>query len=249
MTARMDRTASGARHHRWGGEVLATINAHIEENGTLSEEQLALLVAELASGQALHANLGAAVDAYRRWLSTGRVGIRASLRVANFLLDQQQVATESALRPHRKALADVLPGGIATIFSKLPLSRVLRAGNVRAAKIARTGASVIATVSGTGGLPVLTPLAEGLDAGAARLELLVKKLDEEIEPQRLPLKHAVERAVLELREGFARMDARLRDKFTADFIESLYPELARGSRAVRDEDDADDDDSEGEDET
>lgn len=49
--------------------------------------------------------------------------------------------------------------------------------------------------------------------------------------QRRPLKLAVERSVLELR-GPA-------------FIESLYPELSRGSRAVAAEEDEDDDDTEG----
>lgn len=244
MAARLVRAASGMRHLRWGREVFATVDAHIAHNDRLTGEQRALLTTEGANGAALLANLDAAVGGYRGWLLTGYLEIRAALRVANFLADEEQRTTDGALRPHRSALAQVLPGGLSRVFSNLPLSRVLRAGHERTARLARDAATRIATVSGTGGLPVLTDLAARLDGVAERIERLLERQDEEIEPQRRPLKLAVERAVLELREGLERTDARLRAQFSPAFIESLYPELSRGSRAVAAEDDVDDDDTE-----
>jgi len=244
MTERLKRGASGARHLRWGREIFATVDAHLAHNNRLTEEQRALLTPERATGARLLGNLETAVGGYTTFLITGHLQIRAELRVANFLADEQQRITDGTLRPHRAAIAEVLPGGLSSVFSKLPLSRVLRAGHVKTAQLAHAAATAVSTLSGMGGLPVLTPLADGLDEAGDRLETLVEKLDKEIEPQRRPLKLAVERAVLELREELERMDARLRARFSPAFIESLYPELSRGARAVADEDDADDDDSE-----
>jgi len=244
MTERLKRGASGARHLRWGREIFATVDAHLAHNNRLTEEQRALLTPERATGARLLGNLETAVGGYTTFLITGHLQIRAELRVANFLADEQQRITDGTLRPHRAAIAEVLPGGLSSVFSKLPLSRVLRAGHLKTAQLAHAAATAVSTLSGMGGLPVLTPLADGLDEAGDRLETLVEKLDKEIEPQRRPLKLAVERAVLELREELERMDARLRARFSPAFIESLYPELSRGARAVADEDDADDDDSE-----
>ena len=243
MTERLKRSASGARHLRWAREVFATVDAHLAHNNRLTEEQRPLLIAEQATGATLMGNLESAVGRYTTFLHTGHVRIRAELRVANFLADEQQRITEGTLRPHRETIAKVLPGGISSVFSKLNMSRVLRAGHVKTAQLARSGATTVSTISGMGGLPVLTELAGGLDGVADRMETLIEKLDEEIEPQRRPLKLAVERAVLELREELEQMDARLRARFSPAFIESLYPELSRGARAVADEVDEDDDDT------
>ncbi len=244
MTERLRRGASGARHLRWGREIFATVDAHLAHNHRLTEEQRALLTPERATGARLLGNLETAVGGYSTFLMTGHLQIRAELRVANFLADEQQRAADGALRPHRATIAEVLPGGLSSVFSKLPLSRVLRAGHVKTAQLAHATATAVSTLSGMGGLPVLTVLADGLDEAGDRLETLIEKLDKEVEPQRRPLKLAVERAVLELREELELMDARLRARFSPAFIESLYPELSRGARAVADEDDADDDDAE-----
>lgn len=244
MTARLARTASGARHLRWGREVLATIDAHIEHNSRLTDEQRAALTSERDVGAPLIATLDGSVAAYRGWLASGSLPVRAALRVANFLADEEQRAAEGVLRPHRDALAAVLPGGLSRVLSDVALSRVLRAGHERTARYARNAAAAVASVSGTGGLPVLTEVASALDGAAERIESLLQTQDQEIEPQRRPLKLAVERGVLDLREGLELMDARLRPRFSPAFIESLYPDLSRGARAVAAEDDADDDDSE-----
>ncbi len=244
MTGRLARTASGSRHLRWGQEVYATIDAHLEHNPRLTEAQRAALTSEREAGQRLLGNLTAAVTAYRGFLDTGFLPVRASLRVANFLADEEQRLADGTLRPVRSTVERVLPGGLARIFSNAKLSRVLRAGHERTAQYARGAAAAIATISGQAGLPDMSALSSALDGAAERIETLLKRLDAEVEPQRRPLKLAVERAVLELREGLEQMDARLRAHFTRAFIESLYPELSRGSRAVAAEDDADDDDTE-----
>ena len=62
-----------------------------------------------------------------------------------------------------------------------------------------------------------------------------------LEEQRQPLRSAVQKAIYELREELDQMDGRLRSHFTADFIDSLYPELTRRGTAVADENDEDDD--------
>jgi hypothetical protein len=64
-----------------------------------------------------------------------------------------------------------------------------------------------------------------------------------MEAQRQPLRSAVNKAVYALREELEQMDGRLRSHFTADFINSLYPELARRGTVVADAEDEDDDTS------
>lgn len=54
---------------------------------------------------------------------------------------------------------------------------------------------------------------------------------------------AVQKATYELREELDQMDGRLRSYFSADFIDSLYPELTRKGTIVADEADEDDDTS------
>lgn len=242
MTERLRRTASGSRHVRWAREVHATIGAHLAHNDRLTEEQRTLLVAEQTHVATLISKLRKAVDDYADFLETGFTNIRAELRVANYLADDQMLVTHGALLPHRNQIAGLIPGGIATIFSKLPMSRVLRAGHALTARIAHTAAAEVAKLSGIGGMPDLTGVAERLDLVGDRIEALLERMDTEIEPQRRPRKLAVERAVLELREGLEQMDARLRSRFNAAFIESLYPSLSKRARAAANEDDDDDDD-------
>lgn len=245
MTERLRRTASGSRHVRWAREVLATIGAHLTHNDRISEEQRTLLVAEQTNVQTLISTLIAAVGDYSSFLETGFIQIRAELRVANYLVDEQMLVTQGTLLPYRSQVAKLIAGGISAIFSRLSMSRVLRAGNARAARLAHTAAAEVAKLSGVGGMPDLTGVSDRLDLVGDRVEQLLERLDEEIEPQRRPLKLAVERAVLELREGLEHMDARLRARFTSAFIESLYPELSKGARAVaNDANDEDDDDTE-----
>ncbi|AKF05044.1 hypothetical protein DB32_002193 [Sandaracinus amylolyticus] len=232
---------------RWGREIHATLRAHIAHDDLLSDAQRAALDAESARLGATLTTLETATAAYGRWLSGAHVESRASLRVANYVADEAQRAVDATLRPHRDTLARFLPGGWSTLFGDLSLSRVLRAGHARTAKLAADGASMLrslpSSVPGAGALPPVSALADRLDTAATRIRGLLDHVEREVEPQRRPLKSAVERGVFDLREGLEQMDARLRATFPASFIESLYPELTRGGTAIADEPDEDDDDT------
>src|SRR5690606_5477716 len=106
-------------------EVHATIGAHLAHNDRLSEEQRTLLVAEQTNVATLISNLQASVGNYSTFLETGFILIRAELRVANYLADEQMLVTQGTLLPYRGQVAKLVPGGISAVFSKLPMSRIL----------------------------------------------------------------------------------------------------------------------------
>jgi len=132
-------------------------------------------------------------------------------------------------------------GGFSRIFSRMPLSRVLRVGHERTAKLAIDAATTLralpASVPGTG------PLADRLEVVGGKLKGLLDQQTQQIDVRRGPLKLAVEKAIFELREGLEQMDARLRAHFGPAFIESLYPELNKRGTAVADVGDEDDDEA------
>lgn len=243
MTERLARGASGTRHWRWGREVRATVDAHLAHDDLLTEPQKAALRAESATVGGWLDALGAADDAYQHWLRTALTAVRAELRVANYLADLAQRDTEATLRPRRDLLASAIPGGIARVFGDKPLSFVLRAGHERTARFAHGVATTLGSLpaSVAAQIPGHAALVARADTVAARLDALLRRRDEELTPQRAPLAAAVDRTVFELREGLALMDARLRADFSPAFIESLYPELTKGGKAVAGEVDAHDD--------
>lgn len=240
---RLSRRASGVRHLRWGREVLATAKAHLEVNDRLSEGQRAALLSETEGlGQRVGA-LEAAVGPYRVFVDGAHVQIRASKRVANYLCDEVWREADGAFRHSRVDLERAVPGFWDRFTSGLTLSRVLRAGHEATVRIARKAAGALAAVPADrfAGAP---GVATAFGAAADRLDALLRKEADEIDPQRIPLKAAVEGEVGRLRETLEQMDGRLRSHFSAAFIESLYPELSKGSAAVADEADDDDDTSE-----
>lgn len=243
MTERLAKGASGTRHVRWGREVRATIDAHATHNDLLSAPQKEALRAESATVTALVDALAARDDAYQAWLRTALIAVRAELRVANYLADETHREVDGALRPRREALASFVPGGIAGVFANKPLSVVLRAGHERTARHAHGVASTLGALpaSVAAQIPGLAALVTRADAVAARLDTLLRRRDDELAPQRAPLAAAVDRAVFELRDGLAQIDARLRAAFSPAFIESLYPELSRGGKAIADDEDENDD--------
>lgn len=238
---KLARSASGSRHVRWGREIFATMTAHQAVNTTLSDDQKKALDAEIVRVGPRVEALAAAVVPYRNFVENAHVAIRAKQRVANFLCDEAQRHADGALRPYRSDINSVLPSGYSTIHAKNPLSRVLRVGHEKTADLAEHAAGVIrslpAKIPGTG------PLADKLDGAAALLRGFIKEGDD-LEKQRLPLKSAVNKAIFELREELDQMDGRLRSYFSAEFIDSLYPELSRKGTAVADEQDEDDDTTE-----
>ena len=237
---KLSRAASGSRHYRWGLEILAALNAHRETNYQLTDAQREALAAEAQRVEKRVIQLGAAVGPYRDFIEQAHVGIRAKQRVANFLCDEAQRTAEGSLRPHRREIENVLPGGYATILSQFPLSRVLRAGHEKTARLAEVAANSIRTLPDK--IPGTTTLAEGLDKAAALVREYLKQANA-LEAQRYPLRSAMYKAVYELREELDQMDGRLRSYVSADFIDSLYPELTKRGTVVADTEDEDDDTS------
>lgn len=240
---RLSRRASGVRHLRWGREVLATAKAHLEVNDKLSEGQRAALSAETDGlGQRVTA-LEAAVGPYRAFVDGAHVQIRASKRVANFLCDEVWREADGAFRHTRQDLERAVPGFWARFTSGLPLSRVLRAGHEATVRVARKAAGALQALPAErfGAAPVI---ASAFGGAADRLDALLRKESDEIDPQRYPLRAAVEGEIGRMREHLEQMDGRLRSELSSAFIESLYPELAKGATAVADEADDDDDTSE-----
>lgn len=140
---KLSRSSSGARHARWAREVLATAKAHHDTNYLLAPEQKSALSAEIGKVEPRVSALEAAVAPYRNFLDHAHVDVRAKQRVANYLCDEAQRAADGGLRPHRREIDSILPGGYATILAKLPLSRVLRVGHEKTVEFAEGAASRI----------------------------------------------------------------------------------------------------------
>lgn len=243
MATKLSKDASGLRHVRWAREIVATARAHQQNNYLLTPAQKTALDAEIAIVQPLLDELVARVEPYRAFIEHAYVDIRAKQRVADFLCDEAQREADGRLRPRRKDIDEALKGsgGFSAILSKSPLSRVLRAGREKTVQFARTAATLIASLPAS--IPATAELSGALTKAADMLHGFHKEQDEQIDPQRVPLRAAVVKAVYELREGLEKMDGRLRTHFSQDFIDSLYPELSRKGTAVAAEDDGEDDDA------
>lgn len=238
---KLSRAASGARHHRWGLEILASMEAHREANYLLTQEQIDALMAEKTRLEGRLTALGSALAPYRYFIEHAHVGIRAKQRIANFLCDEAQRAADGTLRPHRRDIDGIIHGGYGVILSKLPLSRVLRLGHESTAHKAEVAASVIRTLPSK--IPGTVALADGLEKAAQLLRSFIGE-GAAVETQRYPLRSAVNKAIYELREELDQIDGRLRSHFSEAFIDSLYPDLSRRKTAVADDADEDDDTSE-----
>jgi hypothetical protein len=231
--AKLTRSASGFRHLRWIREIKCTVEAHLEHNDGLTEAQNDALSREVPRLMARIDALSAAVKPYREFLEGEHVRLRGKQRVARYLCEEVERQTD------QDELREALPGGLGDVFSGQRISRAVQAGNKRTAALAQSAASVLRSIRGR--VPVAGGLANRLDRAGALLQQFNEELGTVEEPRRRPLKIAVERAISEARETLGEMDFRLRAHFTPDFIESLYPELARGNTVVADEDDEDDD--------
>ncbi|UQA56241.1 hypothetical protein [Polyangium aurulentum] len=237
---KLSRSASGARHVRWAREILGTLRAHHQVNELLSTDQKNALSAEIGKLEPRIQALVGSVGPYRDFVEHAHVDVRARQRVANYLCDEAQRAADGALRPHRKEIDSILPGGYAAILSKTTLSRVLRAGHEKTVEFADRAASMLRSLPAK--VPGTAPLADALDKAAGML----RGFNEQavgLEAQRQPLRSAMTKAIFELREELDQMDGRLRSHFSPMFIDSLYPELARKGAAVADDADEDDDTS------
>lgn len=237
---KLSRAASGGRHLRWGREILATQKAQLEVNERLTAAQKTALDSEIKRIEPRIQALANAVTPYREFVEHAHVAVRAKQRVANYLCDEAQREADAGLRPHRRDIASIIPGGHTAILAKVPLSRVLRVGHEKTIEYAERAASMIRTLPPR--IPGTVAIADALDAGADMLRNFMSEAAT-VETQRAPLRSAVQKATYELREELDQMDGRLRSFFSAEFIDSLYPELTRKGTAVADESDEDDDTS------
>lgn len=235
---KLSRSASGARHLRWGREILATQKAQLEVNTRLTVQQQDALEAEIKRFEPCIQKLADAVVPYREFVEHAHVAVRAKQRVANFLCDEAQREADAGLRPHRQDIAAIIPGGHAAILAKTPLSRVLRAGHEKTVEYAERAAGMMRSLPAH--IPGASPLADTLEAAADLLSDFIAQAVT-LNHQRAPLRLAVNKATYELREELDQMDGRLRSFFSAHFIDSLYPDLTRKGTAVADEEDEDDD--------
>lgn len=244
MAEKLAKTASGARHLRWVKRIVATVHAHQKHNYLLTPDQQNALTTELATLTPLVTTLADAVAPYRAFVEEAYLDVHAAQTVADYLCDEGQRNAHGRLSPRRAELDKFFKaqGGFAAIFSKKPLSRVLRAGREATEAMARTAGILIGTIPSN--------IVDAQEVSAALIkaaDLFKGFLTEEkdvIDPKRTPLKLAVNTAVFHLREGLDQMDGRLRTHFPDAFIDSLYPELKKGGAALAEEDDDGADDAE-----
>lgn len=241
MAVWIERTASGPRYERWVKDIVATLLAHIDFNDQLSAQQVARLKQERAIvAQKLDA-LTRANAPYQAFLGGGFRDVRARLRVANYLGDVVMEEAVGQVRGQRRSAEQAVPGILKRITRSVALSDVLRSGNARMVEFLKHAADAV------GLLPpafVFAPALEArLDAAAERIRQLLVVLDNEVEAQRRPLRSAVQKAILELRDELEKSMGRLRTDFPTTFIDSLFPEVPKKSgkgKVVADVDEEDD---------
>ncbi len=241
MCAMLDRGASGRMHQRWAQAIEATIQAHLAINDRLEAAAKAALESESLALTDRITRLVTAVAPYRNFLETALVRIRAKQRVADFLVDESQRVTAGAAAGLRSELQRALPGGLAGIWQGKPIARMIGAGRDATIDFARKAAARLGALPDSKLFAFKASAIDGLERAADLLERFVTEERERIQPQRLPLKAAVEREVFALRDFLAQMNGRLRGYFPQPFIDSLYPELAAKNRALAETDDDDED--------
>lgn len=239
MAEKLSKKASGRSHVRWARRILARIDAHQKYNYLLTPPQKDALATERATLESRVTTLANAVTPYRAFVDDAYIEVRAAQTVADYLCDEAQRQAHAHLQPRRKEVDTLFraQGGFSAIFSHKPLSRVLRAGREATQTMARMASLLLASIP---------PSIADTQAVAANLlkaaDLLKSFLDQEqttIDPQRVPLKLAVDTAVYNLRETLEQIDGRLRTHFSEAFIDTLYPELKKGGTALAGEEDED----------
>ena len=100
---RLAPSASGLRHLRWTREILASLEAHFEHDGRLTETERALALAELIELRAQVTALSSAVKPYRDFLERERTRFRGMLRVGRYL---EATARDGAERAEAEAIRE-----------------------------------------------------------------------------------------------------------------------------------------------
>lgn len=238
----MDSGASGTRHALWVLKILANGSAHLELNEDLTPQQRKALTSELALVQQKSTAVAEANAKYRRFLDTGLLLVGAKQRVANYLCDVALEDGRGQLSAKRRDAESVVPGILSRFTEGFSLSRALAAGHARTVEIARRAADVVSLLPDDR-FAFAAAVESALRAAATRLEAFNAERQRLDDDERAPLRLAVERAILDLRETLAQVNGRLRTHFSARFIDSLYPDLDPKGRQLADDDAADDDDA------
>ncbi len=242
---RLEKTASGTQHVRWGRSIVATLGGHERVSQLpkfadyLTDKQKAAIAREKATTAALVETLAGVVGTYRGFLDTAFLDVRASQRVADFLCDEGQREVDG-LSPQKAEVESHISGGLKAVRGNQALSRVVRAGREATRDFARGAANLLRLLP-PDRFPTVEALATRLSDRAELMQQFLEEEDKDIERRRAPLRVATTKAINALREGLEQMDARLRADFSAAFIDSLYPQLDAGSRQVDDAPDEDDD--------
>ncbi len=242
---RLEKTASGTQHVRWGRAILATLGGHERVSQLpkftdyLSDKQKAAIAREKATLAGLVETLVGVVGSYRSFLDTAFLDVRASQRVADFLCDEGQREVDG-LSPKKVEVATHITGGLRAVRGNQAISRVVRAGRAATRDFARGAASLLRLLPADR-FPTVETLATRLSDSAELMQQFLEEEDKDVEQRRAPLRVATVKAINALREGLEQMDARLRADFSAAFIDSLYPQLDARAAKVDDAPDEDDD--------
>jgi hypothetical protein len=228
---KLERSASGLRHLRWGREILATLEAHHEHNPGLSLAERDLVLDEVVKLRALVNALSAAVKPYRDFLERRRTSFRGMLRVGRFLCLSARARAEKALLPH----------GAEGALSPDRTTRSRGQGEGPQELVEETRAASAAVRRMAAAVPDLAENADDLADAAAILEGFHDALKNLEARERAPLKAALGAAIDALRTGLSAMDLRLSGALSPALADSLYPPLARASSIVADAGDDDDD--------
>lgn len=238
MAQMIDLNASGTRQVQWGEEIAAALTAQLEHNPFLTEKQKEAIRQELPVVEAKVAQLSAAAVPYAAFLSKGYVKSNAEQRVVNYVGDVVLQEAVALTRGRRAEAEKAVPGILSRITSGHALSKVLVAGHETFVGMLRAAADELSLLPDTFSFAARS--AAALDETADRLDGLNKRRREQIDSQRAPLRTAVQKASLELRETLYQVNGRLRTHFTDAFIDSLYPRLDRKGSKIVDEPSEDD---------
>lgn len=241
MAQMIDLNVSGTKQVQWGEEIAAALTAHLEHNPLLTEVQRQALGEELPVVRAKVDALAAASTPYAAFLSKGHVKINAEQRVVNYVGDVVLQEAVALVRGRRAEAEKAVPGILSRITSGQTLSRALTAGHETFVNMLRAAADELSLLPA--GFGFAANSATALDETANRLDTLNKRRRAQIEAQRAPLRTAVQKASLELRETLYQVNGRLRTHFTDAFIDSLYPRLDRKGRTLIDIPTEDDEDT------
>lgn len=237
MATMLEKTASGTAHERLGTEVGATLRAHVTNNGRLTADKRSTLAAEADRIGGCTQRLCETNSPYQQWLRTALVPMRAGQRVGNFLCDEAQRDAVALARRHPKQIASALAGGVAALWNEKQPGRVMRLGHATTVDATRHTARQLRLID-PAHVPGTDTVAAALDTAADGLHALNEEA-RRIAGERVPLRFAVDRAIVELRGELDHMKARLTlAGFGDEFIDSLFPELDRKGGDAADPDDA-----------